>query len=458
MLAYPFAPEFPRAEGRQLKVDETELAILTTDYGDFSMFAASPGSWVTIELERSPKSVVVRPLARGIEARLQGNVVKFQLPTTGSLSVEFDGDIRHPILLFVDDPIEVRARVKSPSARVFTSGKIHDAGEIHLADGEQIFLEPGAIVRGVVRAEGVSDISITGSGFFDSSHRQDGEEKRRFLSFEECQRVSIDGVGIIGSYGWTIVPVKCRDVRIRNVKVFSNRDNDDGLDICNSREVLVDQCFFHTKDDNIAVKGYVDDSENEWPTKDIEITRSVFWNTVWGNALEIGFELRSQETGQIHFHDNDIIRVEKGAAMSIHNGGRAVVSDILFKNLRFEDVREQLIELQVGISRYSWDLPKRFKRGKSREFPMRYGKWLSLEQLNSEEQKELMAQRGRIQRVRFKNLHLQDLKSRSQLQSITGKNHISEVSIDGVFVKGERVQEMSVLKFLVTGNGPPVFR
>ena len=59
---------------------------------------------------------------------------------------------------------------------------------------------------------------------------------------------------VLGSFGWTIVPWKCRDVRLTNVKVFSWRDNNDGLDICSSRNVTIDRCFFRTKDDCIAIK------------------------------------------------------------------------------------------------------------------------------------------------------------------------------------------------------------
>ncbi|MGD2175444.1 MAG: hypothetical protein PVJ27_08580, partial [Candidatus Brocadiaceae bacterium] len=60
------------------------------------------------------------------------------------------------------------------------------------------------------------------------------------------------------------------------------------------------------------------------------------------------------------FRDCDIIRVEhegyqSGATLSIHNGDRAVVSNVRYEDIRVEDSREKLIDLKVLLARYSRD-------------------------------------------------------------------------------------------------------
>lgn len=82
---------------------------------------------------------------------------------------------------------------------------------------------------------------------------------------------------------------------------------------------------------------------------------AVFWNALWGNGLEIGFELNGAAVKNITFRNNDIIHVESGAALSIHNAGNSVVSNIVFDDIRIEDARQKLFDFAVFCSRYSED-------------------------------------------------------------------------------------------------------
>ena len=77
-------------------------------------------------------------------------------------------------------------------------------------------------------------------------------------------------------------------------------------------------CFIRTKDDCIAIKSTGDELRRG--TRNIDVADCVFWNAEWGNALEIGFELRTDEIRDIVFEDCDVIHVEDGAVFSIHNG------------------------------------------------------------------------------------------------------------------------------------------
>lgn len=60
---------------------------------------------------------------------------------------------------------------------------------------------------------------------------------------------------------------------------------------------------------------------------------------VWGNNLEIGFELRSDTVSNIVFKDIDVIHCEGGAVFSIHNTDFAVVDQVVLEDIRIEDAR-----------------------------------------------------------------------------------------------------------------------
>jgi hypothetical protein len=84
----------------------------------------------------------------------------------------------------------------------------------------------------------------------------------------------------------------------------------------------------------------------------------VLWNGIWGNGLEIGFETRVDSIKNITFRNCDIVHAEsewEGAAISIHNGDRAIISDITFENIRIEEGQFSLFDLRILSSQYSID-------------------------------------------------------------------------------------------------------
>ncbi len=130
----------------------------------------------------------------------------------------------------------------------------------------------------------------------------------------------------------------------------------------------------------------------------------MFWNAEWGNALEVGFELRTPQVKNILWRDCDIIRVERGAVFSIHNGDFASVEDVRFENIRVEDARDKLLDLRVGLSIYSQDCPERYHRRNPQRKPTGAGQWVPWDRLTSDEQAVARQNRGAI-----RNVHLTDI-------------------------------------------------
>ena len=456
VIPYPFPPGMPESVDCEVKVDGTPVFVHRTEVADVALFAVRGACEVRVTWNRDIESAVVRPLSRHIEPRIEGRTVCFTVDGPGHLCLEVNDDISRPLFLFVDPP---ETDVPAPGVegvRYFEGGRIHEVGELRVADGETVYLAPGAVLHGIVRADGASGIRIRGRGILDGRVR---EEKTRFVEVKNCAGVELRDVLVLGSFGWTVVPWGCRDVRLCNTKIFSWRANDDGLDICSCRDVVVEDCFFRTLDDCIAVKAPRGDRSHDADVDGVRIRRSVFWNAEWGNAMEIGFELRTARIGDIVWEDCDIIRVERGAVFSVHNGDWAEVEDVRFENIRVEDARDKLLDLHVALSIYSRDCPERYHRGNHDRVPTGEGQWVPDSVLTDEEAAATQNARGAIRRVRLKDITLLgDTLPRSQIIGCSKPDAIRDVVVENLCHRGRRIATAGESGLEVTDAPPVVFQ
>ena len=379
-ITYSFPPELDRSNMYQATVDDTSIPVLQTKLGAFINFGMTGPVKVKLTLSKPPANVVVRPLHAGISAEISGKECTFTLASPQNCSVEFDGDLTQPLLVFANPALAAPPDRDDPTVKYFEAGKIHEAGEIWLKDNETLYMEGGAVVHGVVRSHCATNVSIRGAGIFDCRPRK---HKINMLVFRECTNASIENIILIDSLGWSIHLSGSKDITLCNTRVLGWRANGDGLDIEYCRNVTVKSAFWRTYDDCIAIKALYPPGIKGIPLNemidpetlgrhkvpriagdvigDILITDSVLWNDRPGNGFEIGFELRVDTLRNITLRNCDIIHVIRGAAFSIHNADRASIENVLLDNVRVEDTAE-LIDLYVGMSIYSDDCPLPYRR------------------------------------------------------------------------------------------------
>jgi polygalacturonase len=75
-----------------------------------------------------------------------------------------------------------------------------------------------------------------------------------FIQPYRCQNVLIEGVKIINSPMWEVHPVLCRNVTVRKLWIATHGPNNDGCDPESCQDVLIEDCYFDTGDDCIAIK------------------------------------------------------------------------------------------------------------------------------------------------------------------------------------------------------------
>ncbi len=382
-IAYRFADELPRSKAYQVTADGVQLSALQTQRGAILSFGMKRDLELAVKLGRKPKEVVVRPLSAGVVAELQDDGFRLRLPRPMNLSVEVDGDLADPLLVFANPEREAPAK-EDPKVRYFEGGKIHEAGEILLKDGETLYLEGGAVVRGLVRAIGAEQVAVRGPGILDGGTRS---HKINMLVLRECRHALLEDFTLLDPLGWSMHLSGSSEVSVRNTRVVGWRANSDGLDIEYSKQVTVDGCFWRTNDDCIAIKAIYPPGLKGVPFEeminpeflgghaveripgdsmgDIDIRNCVLWNDQAGQGFEIGFELRIDEIKGVRFRDSDIIHVLGGGAFTIHNGDQAVIRDLLVENVRVEDT-DRFLDFHVGLSIYSVDCPREYHRSTPR--------------------------------------------------------------------------------------------
>ena len=426
VIVYPQPKGIEPSADYQVRADKKEVFTYQTPVFSMATFAFTGEVDVVVTVKRPILHPVVRPLSLGIKPEVKGNTLRIHLSHPCHLAVEVDADLHRPLFLFADAPETNVPKAGDPNVLYFEGGRIHEADTIQLKSNQTVYLAGGAVVRGIIRGENVSGVRILGPGILDASTRV---KWQKMVVFKNCTNIAMDGPIVMGSYGWTINPFLSEDIRLDNVKILGWRDNDDGFDPDSSRRVTVNNCFFRTKDDCIAVKAHgnfgmegsiSNEDQSRFNTDGVTIMNSTFWSSEWGHALTIGDAIRAPSVRDILFTNCDIIKKEKGWAMSVDNSDMGAVENVRFENIRVEDGCDKLFELKVAFSEYSADCPTEYYRNNDNRKPAKGQDWLKV--VNEKRS----SKRGSIRGVVFKDIQIAG--ARLPVLSIQGWNSTADIS------------------------------
>ncbi|MBQ1253986.1 MAG: endopolygalacturonase [Alistipes sp.] len=287
------------------------------------------------------QSVEIRPSAYRINPRrIDSNTVEFTLRSPREkVSVEFDGDRSSNIFILPDKPVEPPL---GDSVIYFGRGE-HEVGEVWLKSGQTLFLDEGAVVYGQLRASAAHDIKVVGRGVFCGSRADHGEHTRNVLvNMEYCRNIEIEGVMFRDSPSWTLRFLECEGVHIDNVKQIGWMINSDGVDLCNTRHVVVENCLLRNYDDNLSLKAF-----NWWDgmsdTYDVTMRNCVLWADCAHNFL-VGPEAVNHKIYDVRFQRSIILESREAndpwrGAMAVMISDEGEFEDILFEDIDVEDIR-----------------------------------------------------------------------------------------------------------------------
>lgn len=341
--------------GIQLEVKQCKIfpkPYNSMSYMEYVMPDAAKPSELVIEYETDIKSAVIRPLHLKIPFEIKNGILTVKIDKPVKVSVEINDGSENNLMIFA----HVKKSFVSPGyGRVIVIGReTEHNGTLRITDDNTtVYIEEGAVLSGNIIAENCENLKIYGAGRI-CMERYTYEMRRDFarsVDIISCRNVTINGIIIDDSNDWSMRINGCENVDISDVKIFGCRGNSDGIDICGSRNVTVSDIFTRVWDDSFVVK-----SLGTGNTENVVFKDSVLWND-FARPMEVGVELRADEIKNIRFENIDIIHSATGyPLMGIHHGDHAVVSDVVFNDIRIEDTPgAQLFDIRIADSVWSRD-------------------------------------------------------------------------------------------------------
>lgn len=343
----------------------------------FASFDFSGTVQIAVTSQRAVRSAKIRPVSAGITPAIQNNTIRFELSRPGQLTVELNDSIERPLHLFAG-PVEADTpRPDDPHVLYFGPG-VHEVGTTRVRSNTTVYLAGGAIVRGIIRPdekpvgesfakkktympifliEDAENVTIRGRGIIDMS-RLDWHSKSPVV-VQRSSNIRIEGITIKDSPSWAVALFGSKHVTVSNIKQICHRENSDGIDIVNSQEVTVEDCFLRNNDDEVCVKTTSPPPSLE--ARNISVRRCVIWNDRT-YARGVTYETRCDVTNVL-FADCDVIHDLGIASLAAHVSDLGTVSDLRFENVRLEDVKNRAVRLWIGKDMWGHDSQRGHIRG-----------------------------------------------------------------------------------------------
>ena len=315
-------------------------------------------STVKVKVNKEVTSAKVLPSSRGITPRINGREISFEAVPGDRLTLEVNGDEYHSLHIFTDLPEEEQYDPSDPDVIYYGPGD-HYVSRLIVRSNQTLYIARGAVLYGEMYLNAQSgacspvisligdNIKVRGRGIVDGSLCS---TLTTHLLSVHGNNISIEGITLRDGSVWTLPVKNSKNVVIDGIKILGYRANSDGIDVCNSENVIIRNCFIRTLDDLIVIKTL----KNGGPCKHVHAYHNVLWNEV-AHAVSVGAEI-SKDIVDVVFEDSDIIH-DKGRewSMRVYHCDDAKVSGIVFRNLRFEESRNFL---SLWINTAIWSTSK----------------------------------------------------------------------------------------------------
>jgi len=290
-------------------------------------------------------------------------------------------------------------RVVVPSGEFLCNGGIHLQGNVnlHLSEGATIKFGgdprdymPVVLTRWegirvynyspLIYARGRKNIAITGRGTLDGgcegrgglyklAGKQNADrdalwkmgaakvpvEKRVFgeghylrpggIEPYECENVLIEGVTVTNMPFWCVHPMFCKNVTIDGIRVESSVGNNDGADPDSCVDVLIQNCYFKTGDDSIAIKSGRDQDawEANRPAENVVIRHCI------ANGKLYGFAIGSEVSGgvrNVYIEDCEVRGGRAGIYAKSNPDRGGFVENVSVRRVKIARVNEAAIRFE----------------------------------------------------------------------------------------------------------------
>ncbi|MCX7818913.1 MAG: glycosyl hydrolase family 28 protein [Kiritimatiellae bacterium] len=278
---------------------------------------------------------------------------------------------------------ELARCAREGGGRVVVPAGLHLVPPLTLPPNTTLHLADGAVLRGLaptnpaalITARGATNIAITGQGTIEGqatlpirqvrpldphafrpvahlSYDWDPAVPRirHLLLFEACTNIHIEGVTLRNAGSWTVRLNGCRDVVVRGVTIRNPLEAPcvDGIDPCDTSDVLIERCDIETADDAICFK-----SMRRRPMRNLTVRDCRLVTTC--NAIKVG----TDSVGEVEdltverctveaMPTANVYRCISGVALESVDGG--AVRRIRVRGMNIRYARNALF-IRVGLRR-----------------------------------------------------------------------------------------------------------
>ncbi len=170
----------------------------------------------------------------------------------------------------------------------------------------------------------------------------------QLINFYQCNTVLIEGLKIKNSPFWVIHPVLTDNFILRGVNIESYGPNSDGCDPESCNNVLIENCYFNTGDDCIAIKSGRNNEGRKWnvPSRNIIIRNCKMaaghGGVVIGSEISGGFSNLFVENCEMN--SPELLRVIRIKTSTCRGG---IIENINVRNIKVGQCVEAVLNINL---------------------------------------------------------------------------------------------------------------
>lgn len=161
-----------------------------------------------------------------------------------------------------------------------------------------------------------------------------------------CSQILLEDVKIVDGTFWSFHLSCCDNATVRRCSVDCLNFNSDGVDPESSRNVLIEDCYFHTGDDGIAIKSGRD--QDGWrvgqPTENV-IVRNCTFVSDRANGMCIGSEI-SGGVRNVFVENINIISAKQGLYFKSNLDRGGYIENIYVRNVKMGRIFDSAIKFE----------------------------------------------------------------------------------------------------------------
>lgn len=165
-----------------------------------------------------------------------------------------------------------------------------------------------------------------------------------FVQPYKCENVLIEDITIINAPFWLLHPTLSQNVTVRGVHLESLGPNSDGCDPESCKNVVIENCFFNTGDDCIAIKSGRNNDGRRLATP----TENVIIRNCKMEAGHGGVVIGSEISGGVRnvFAENNVMSspdLEKGIRIKTNSVRGGLLENIYVRNCTIGEVQQAIV-------------------------------------------------------------------------------------------------------------------